>query len=317
MKALLPDRQSMACLVEAVKRPRIAVFLLVPLACVALGPHIFAPRAAAPAESYVLPVTPPADQADTGLCWVFATLSMLETNYMQSHPGRKIELSRTALQRDAITDRFRRLIRGESSKLGDGGLAVEALEMIREDGLFEQRDLQGIVESDPVISEIAEKVAEHSESEEKQETLSAELEEKFGPKPGATHLGNELVTPAELAKAVLGGKTWTEFDLARDGVEGWGPSRDPDARPDTRVRYVGLDRMIDLIHQSLKLGEAVVYGTKDHALLIYGADYDANGRPIAYLIKDSFAPYLYRKDADEVHRSLNDVTVSADSSGSV
>ena len=83
------------------------------------------------------------------------------------------------------------------------------------------------------------------------------------------------------------------------------------------MRYVPLDRMIALIHQSLKQGEAVVYGTKDHALLIYGADYDASGKPIAYLIKDSFAPYLYRKSADEVHQDLNDVTVSVEPSGSV
>ena len=116
---------------------------------------------------------------------------------------------------------------------------------------------------------------------------------------------------------MLGHKTWTEFDLAQDGVEGWGPSHDPDARPDTRVRYVPLDRMITLIHESLRRGEAVVSGTKDHALLIYGADYDAEGRPMSYLIKDSLAPYLYRQDAEAVHRSLNDVTVSSDASDPV
>jgi hypothetical protein len=313
-------------LFHALKRPRSAALLLASFACVALGAlvlgghvlggHVSTLRAEGPAERYVLPITPPADQADTGLCWVFATLSMLETNYMQRHAGHTIELSRAALQRDAIGDRFRRLIRGEPSRLGDGGLAVEALALIHEDGLFERSDLHDIVDSDPVISEIAEKIADYSARDEKQEALSAELEEKFGPNPRETHLGAELVTPARLARAVLGGKTWTEFDLAADGVEGWGPSHDPDARPDTRVRYVSRERLIGLIHKSLKRGEAVVAGTEDHARLIYGADYDAGGRAIAYLIKDSLAPHLYREDAETMHRSLNDVTVSVETAGS-
>ena len=50
------------------------------------------------AERYALPITPPLDQGDSDLCWVFAALSMLETNYMVRHPGSKIALSRGALQ---------------------------------------------------------------------------------------------------------------------------------------------------------------------------------------------------------------------------
>ena len=52
-------------------------------------------------------------------------------------------------------------------------------------------------------------------------------------------------------------------------------------------------------------------GSDDHAFLIYGGDYDRDGKPIAYLIKDSLAPLTRRADADEVHRTLNDVTVAA------
>ncbi len=242
---------------------------------------------------------------------------MLESNYMHRHPGEAIELSRAALQRAAIRDRFRRLIRGEPSRLDDGGLAVEALALIRENGLVKREDFHGIVNTEPVISTISERLADYPAREDKQRALKSELAAHLGGEPAATHLGSGVVTPAELATVVLGHKTWTEFDLAQDGVEGWGPSHDPDARPDTRVRYVPLDRMITLIHELLRRGEAVVSGTKDHALLIYGADYDAEGRPMSYLIKDSLAPYLYRQDAEAVHRSLNDVTVSSDASDPV
>jgi len=53
------------------------------------------PRAA---ERYVLPITPPLDQGDSDLCWIYATLSMLETNYLYRHPGSRISLSRGNLE---------------------------------------------------------------------------------------------------------------------------------------------------------------------------------------------------------------------------
>ena len=152
------------------------------------------PSAPAPAERYVLPITAPADQADTGLCWVFATLSMLESNYMHRHPGEAIELSRAALQRAAIRDRFRRLIRGEPSRLDDGGLAVEALALIRENGLVKREDFHGIVNTEPVISTISERLADYPAREDKQRALKSELAAHLGGEPAATHLGSGVVT---------------------------------------------------------------------------------------------------------------------------
>jgi hypothetical protein len=74
--------------------------------------------------------------------------------------------------------------------------------------------------------------------------------------------------------------------------------------------------MIGLIHRSLEQGRAVVAGTTDHAFLVYGAEYDRNGSPLSYRIKDSLAPFVYRERADELHASLNDVTVwRSDSAG--
>jgi hypothetical protein len=83
-------------------------------------------------ESYTLPISRPTDQGDSDLCWVFATLSMLETNYRYRHPGSGIELSRGALQRQSIADRFRRMIHGSAAHLEDGGVAVDAIALIRE-----------------------------------------------------------------------------------------------------------------------------------------------------------------------------------------
>jgi hypothetical protein len=235
---------------------------------------------------------------------------MLETNYRVRHPGSDIEFSRGALQRDSIGDRFRRRINGSAIALQDGGLAVEALALIRQNGLLNQNDFHDIVDSDPIFPSIAQKLVRYANPSDKEAALDEALRDRLGAKPPITHLDGKTLSPAQLARAVLGDAEWTEFDLSRDGAEGLGPSKDPDARPDTRVRYVKLDVMVDLIHQSLARGEAVVWGSTDHALLIYGGDYDRDGRPLSYLIKDSLAPYTYRSSAEKIHRILNDVTVT-------
>jgi hypothetical protein len=262
------------------------------------------------AERYVLPITPPRDQGDSDLCWVYATLSMLETNYMYRHPESHLALSRGSLQVASIADRFGRVIDGEPIRLEEGGLAVEALGLIRRNGLVAESDFHDVVDSNPVYASLKQELAETAVASHKFEVLDDALADRLGAPPGLTHLDGRVLSPEELAHSVLGSHQWIEFDLSRDGTEGWGPSRDPDARPETRVNYVTLDRMIDLIHRSLAHGLAVVAGSEEHAFLIYGADYDREGKPRSYLIKDSLPPFTYRSSAEEIHAKLNDVTVA-------
>lgn len=264
------------------------------------------------AERYVLPITPPLDQGDSDLCWVYSTLSMLETNYKVRHPRSRIRLSHGAIQRAAIADRFRRRIRGQPVRLEEGGLAVEALALIRKHGLVARGDFHHAAASHPLYASIARKLAGATDPKLKHRVLEQELKKRLGAKPPTTHLDGQAVSPQRLAEAVLGHERWIEFDRSRDGVEGWGPSRDPDARPGTRVVYVKPDRMTDLIHRSLARGKAVVAGTADHAFLIYGADYDKSGKPLSYLIKDSLPPFTRRARAEEFAANLNDVTVAPD-----
>jgi hypothetical protein len=207
-------------------------------------------------------------------------------------------------------DRIARRIRGEPGKLEDGGLAVEALDLIRQHGLVARGDFHDIVDSDPIFASIGEELSRAADPEEKLRLLGSELKSRVGETPSVTHLDGEPLSPRELAAAVLGRRQWAEFDRSRDGVEGWGHSHDPDARADTLVMYVTLDRLVDLIHRSLAQGRAVVAGTDDHSFLVYGADYDSDGKPLSYLIKDSLAPFLYRKSAEKLHGELNDVTVA-------
>lgn len=269
-----------------------------------------APAAQPVAESYALPITPPLHQGDTGLCWMYATLSMLETNYFVRHPGSQISLSRGAMQVEAVEDRLERLVRGESTRLPEGGLAVEALALIRKDGMVAQPDFHDIVNSLPIVESIQKDLAGIPDRDAKEKALDEVLPAKLGVVPEVTHLDGQVVSADQMAHAVTDGYEWTEFDLSTDGSEAWGPSQDPDARPETRVKYVKLEVLIDLIHQSLARRQAVVWGSSDHAMLIYGADYDKDGKPLSYLVKDSFEPFTYRESAVEIHKILRDVTVA-------
>ncbi len=269
-----------------------------------------APPAQEVAESYALPITPPLHQGDTGLCWMYATLSMLETDYLSRHPGSQISLSRGAMQVEAVEDRLERLVRGESTRLPEGGLAVEALALIRKDGIVAQPDFRDIVDSNPIAQSIEKDLAGIPDRSAKEKALSEEVHGKLGVVPEVTHLDGQVVGADKLAHAITDGYEWTEFDLSPDGAEAWGPSHDPDARPETRVKFVKIEVLIELIHRSLARGQAVVWGSPDHALLIWGGDYDKDGKALSYLIKDSFEPFTYRESANEIHKILYDVTVA-------
>src|SRR5271166_7017990 len=141
------------------------------------------------AESYLLPITPPLDQGDSDLCWVYATLSMLETNYTVRHPGSQVALSRGALQRDEIADRFLRLIRGEPRNLENGGLAVEALALIRQNGLLAEDDFHHVLDDpDPIFSAIEQELARYADPAGRRKALDEALKTMFGAKPTTTHL---------------------------------------------------------------------------------------------------------------------------------
>ena len=193
-------------------------------------------------DRYALPITDPLDQGDTGLCWVFATLSMLETNYMSRHPGAHVEFSRGAVQRDAIADRFLRLIRGEAGRSRTADWPSRPSNSFARTDSLDRRDFHDVADTDPIEDTLKETVAGDASSQQKAKALAQELTASLGPKPEATHLEGRRVRPAELARAALGVERWTEYDLSRDGSDGWGPSRDPDARPETRVRYVRRER---------------------------------------------------------------------------
>ena len=182
-------------------------------------------------ESYALPISAPFDQGDSDLCWVYATLNMLETNYLHKHPGSRIELSRAALQLSSIDDSLSAHDRGELHAFGRwrhrrGRAGADPPPMASSRARIFTTSSIPIRSSRSIPKQLARLRAE----KDKERALDVALKTDLGATPAATHLDGKTLAPHALAAAVLGDDVWGEFDVTKDGAERIGPSDDPDAR---------------------------------------------------------------------------------------
>jgi len=76
---------------------------------------------------------------------------------------------------------------------------------------------------------------------------------------------------------------------------------DPDSRWENVSWYMPRSEFPGRIKQALEAGFPVIVSIRNHGVLLYGADYDSNGSPIIYYIKDSYPDYYYLADADYLH----------------
>ena len=97
--------------------------------------------------------------------------------------------------------------------------------------MLAEGDFHDIVNSDAIFASLEDKLAGSADPADTRRTVDEELKASLGVKPPTTHLDDKPVSPHELAEAVLGGREFVEFDLARDGVERWGLRRTPTPAP--------------------------------------------------------------------------------------
>jgi hypothetical protein len=269
------------------------------------------PSAPAPAaaEEIALPVSRPFDQRGTELCWAYATLSGLETAHRVRNPQTAVELSRRAMQYRTIEDRFLRRIHGTGTYAGERGVAVDAMRMIADGGLVAFGDFTDI--DDPYGStNIGSCVSAAVGVDAKIAALRAGLAEKYGVPPPETHLDGAPLTAASMAARLTEGQVWESYAVAHDGVEGYRPHPDPDARPGARAWFMPRAALVARIRAALKAGHPLELTIGGHCVLIYGAAYDPDGRPVRYLIKDSYPSYFYKADPARVMSQLVEVTTA-------
>lgn len=258
------------------------------------------------ASSLKLHASPPLDQKHTGLCWVYATLSALETNHFE-RTGEEILLSRRWLQYLNMRDRIARAFLGERTNFSEGGNALDAIRLARSSGLRRFDPANDVYRNLPYKDLRGEIARENSfENKTRVESLLALL---F---PDA-----ELGAEPRLADSIFGKEEWIEFAPNDAGKTGFDTHPDADARADTFAYYVARSETEEVIVSSLRKRRAVIIGVGGHIVMIYGVDFDKAGRPRAYHVKDSYAhpvtkfenSYFYSADPEKVARETWAVTV--------
>lgn len=251
-------------------------------------------------EVLKLPVSRAFDQKDSQLCWIHSFLSAVETMELVKNPQRKLELSRAALQRRTLQDRLARRLDGTDTFMSERGTPMDALALARRFGLVAWEDYADLVKGVDGRYESLYRRAKNS-------SLQAVLDRLFAPLPEFTQLEGRAVTPVRLAEEVLAGQSWVAF--APGNKEGWGDHPDPDARPETRAYATSPEKITKLIREALLDNRPVTYGGNGHSILIYGATYDASGKPLKYFIKDSYPDYFYEAAPRKLHAEMLEVTL--------
>lgn len=244
--------------------------------------------AAAP-ENIRLPVSKTYVQGGTNLCWVYATMSAIESNFMKAHPGMTLELSRSAMQVQQWRSRYTLALRGVETNLVEGGSATDAIRLARESGLFPypafKPSPKGVEPKDPFRLRLTEDGAAAR--------LERLLSFIFGDLPTRVQWKGFAGTPPEFAKFILGDQVWENYGISVTEKIEIKKHWDRDARADLKAVYLPRALFNQVIVKSLRNGHALVGSFEGklfggpHAVEIYGVELDASGNAQNYLIKNS------------------------------
>ncbi len=269
-------------------------------------------------ETIVLPVSRGFNQRGTSLCWSYATLNALETIYLVNNPeGLDVELSRRAMQYYTWEDRYRRSIKEVNTYLREGGVVLDALRLIQSNGIIAFDDYSDI--ADPYGQANILALIDNADSfTEKMIALYEGMNQVYTAPPTTTHIPSDITardpngiyveaSPNELAQLVLGEYIWQSYTPSEIET-GFHDHPDADARWETLSWHMPRAEFPGRIKQALQAGFPVLISIRNHSILLYGAEYDENGDPTVYYIKDSYPDYYYLSDADYLLEILWEIT---------
>lgn len=269
-------------------------------------------------EKYVLPVSPGYDQGGSGICWVYATLNAVESNYLVRNPQRAPALSRAVMQYFNMEDRFlRQILLGEYYVDNEGGTPVNAISIMRNSGVYWLTDYRDYPLTTNWTNPFP--LSHDGSISARIQQMYKGLASVYGVPPTNTHTldGNYEIPPRRLADEFLGDETWRAYappwdELVTETPTGWGVHPDPDARKGTLAYYLSTEaEFISIIHSALKSGHALTVAWQGHEEEIYGAEFDGAGKVTVLYFKGSYGPdFTYNTTADVLHRMVAVSTVS-------
>jgi len=286
-------------------------------------------------ETIVLPVSRGFNQKETGLCWAYAALNALETIYMVRNPeGLEVELSRRAMQYYTMEDRYRRFIKNVNTHLNERGVVLDAIRLIQSNGIVSFDDYFDII--DPYgQANIHEMINSSDSFTDKINAMYKGMDIFYKTPPTLSHIPSSPtldnpdptyveVKAGDLARLVLAGDVWQSYAPSETKV-GFHDHPDSDSRWENKSWYMPRGEFPGRIKQALEAGFPVIVTIRGHTVLVYGADYDGNGSPVTYYIKDSYPShtpenlealggfkyikdYCFLAEADKLHEIFWEMT---------
>jgi hypothetical protein len=259
-------------------------------------------------ETIKLPTSKGFNQLGTGLCWSYSTLNVLESSWLARNPNITVELSRRAMQYFTMEDRFMRYIYGTHEYLAETGTAIDAIELIRKNGLIAFADFKDV--ADPYgHTDVKNAVDRETNCASKLTVLHESLSERYSVPPENTHLGDFQLKASELGSKVTRNETWVSFAASDDGTSGWRHHPDPDARLDTKSYFIPRGELHNKIKSALNKKYAVEVSIGGHSIMLYGASYDKQGNPTNYFMKDSYPDYFYNANPEKLLKDILEISI--------
>jgi hypothetical protein len=249
-------------------------------------------------ETIKLPVSRGFDQKMTGLCWAYSTLSALETIYMVRNPEEpKVELSRRAMQYYTMEDRYRRFIKNVKAHFNERGVVLDAIRLIQANGIVSFDDYADIIDPYGQV-DIRNMINSADNVTDKIIAMYKGMDIVYTTPPIVTQIPHSTTLDnsdqkyikekaGDLARLVLSGDVWQSYTPSETKV-GFHNHPDSDSRWENKSWYMPRCKFPGRIKQALKAGFPVIVTIRGHTVMVYGADYDSNGLPVTYYIKDSY-----------------------------
>lgn len=243
-------------------------------------------------EKIILPVSRPFHQGQTALCWAYATFNVIETNYLvqTAGSGKKLELSRSAMQYYNWEDRYLRKILTGENYLYEGGTTVDGIKILRDRGMVALNDFTSAPKNTPTRNPF---VIMGSTTDAQVENLYSQLKKAYGVPPLETHFDGASVSTKEMTTAILGNQNWVAYAPSLNGQLGFHDHFDKDARKETLSYYLPKNKFISSIKVALQRGTALAISICGHDIMLYGAEYSADGKPLLYYVKDNYSNPFY------------------------
>jgi hypothetical protein len=286
-------------------------------------------------NSIILPVSPCLTQGGSSLCWNFAGMNILETNYRAQNPNSAFQLSRRAVYAWIAFERnIKRLSGAGLSKVErpTGSLPFQFFTGPNQNNTrgttidaIRYASIYGLIPLNLIEVEVTLPLNSYRLFEVK--TMEFEgfkslinfvdaVSKEIGVIPESFEFEGQSVKPKELATQILGNKNWTSYAILRNRPDNstvpntWLNFHvDRDNHLGDRSFAISHDRLPSLIKESLQNQNAMEISMGGHSVMLYGADYDeTTGLPIRYYLKDSYGDCLYTSNPERTHMAIYQIT---------